>query len=62
MVLLAPPVTKATEEVVGEEPVDWVPDYVDVDRLLYPESYKLKCRLRLLHLEVDLMKTAVSDR
>lgn len=40
MVLLAPPVTKAAEEVVGEEPVDGVPDYVDVDGLLYPEPYK----------------------
>lgn len=37
MVLLAPPVTEATEEVVGEEPVDGIPDYVDIDRLLYPE-------------------------
>lgn len=42
MVLLTPPVTKATEEVVGEEPVDGVPDYVDIDGLLYPESYKDK--------------------
>lgn len=48
MVLLAPPVTKSTEEVVGEEPVDGVPDYVDIDRLLYPEPCKdkYKCKLR----------------
>lgn len=37
MVLLAPPVTEATEEVVGEESIDGVPDYVDIDGLLYPE-------------------------
>ena len=42
VVLLTPPVTKATEEVVWEEPVDRVPDYVDIDRLLYPEPYKDK--------------------
>lgn len=49
VVLLAPPVTEATEEVVGEEPVDGVPDYVDVDGLLYPEPYKdrSKSKLRL---------------
>lgn len=38
MVLLPPPVTEATEEEVGEEPVDGVADDVDVDGLLYPES------------------------
>lgn len=42
MVLLTPPVTKATEEVVGKEPVNGVPDYVDIDRLLYPEPDKDK--------------------
>lgn len=62
MVLLTPPITKATKEVVGEEPVDRVPDYVDIDRLLYPESYKLKCRSKLLDLGMDFMKTDVGDR
>lgn len=42
VVLLTPPVTKATEEVVGEEPVDWVPDNVYIHGLLYPEPYKVK--------------------
>lgn len=42
MILLTPPVTKATEKVVGEEPVDGVPDYIDIDRLLYPEPSKDK--------------------
>lgn len=37
MVLLAPPVTKATEEIVGEEAIDGIPDYVDIHRLLYLE-------------------------
>jgi len=49
VVLLTPPVTKATKEIVGQEPVDGVPDYVDIDRLLYPEpdKNKQKCKLRL---------------
>lgn len=37
VVLFPPPVAKATEEVVGEEPADGVPDYVNINRLLYPE-------------------------
>lgn len=37
VVLLTPPVPEATEEVVGEESIDGVPDYVDIDGLLYPE-------------------------
>lgn len=37
VVLLPPPVPEAAEEVVGEEAADGVPDYVDVDGLLYPE-------------------------
>lgn len=40
VVLLSPPVTEPPEEVVGEEPVDGVPDYVDIDGLLYPEPGK----------------------
>lgn len=42
MVLLTSPVPKATEEVVGKESVDGVPDYVDIDRLLYPKPGKVK--------------------
>lgn len=37
VVLLAPPVPEAAEEVVGEESIDGVPNDVDVHRLLYPE-------------------------
>lgn len=37
MVLFSSPVTKTTEEVVGQKPVDGIPDDVNVDRLLYPE-------------------------
>lgn len=37
VVLLAPPVPEAAEEVVGEESIDGVPDDVDVNRLFYPE-------------------------
>lgn len=42
MVLLAPPVTKATEEIIGEEAIDRVPDYVDIHRLVYPEPDRQK--------------------
>lgn len=42
MVLLAPPVTKATEEIVGEEAIDGVPDYIDIHRLIYPEPCKVE--------------------
>lgn len=40
VVLFPPPVTKSPEEVVGEEPIDGVPDYVNVNRLFYPEPNK----------------------
>lgn len=42
MVLLAPPVPKTPEEVVGEEAVNGISDDVDVDRLLYPEPGRNK--------------------
>lgn len=42
MVLLTPPVTKATEEVVGEKPADGVADYIYINRLPYPEPIKDK--------------------
>ena len=38
VVLLAPPVTKASEEIIGEEAVDWVSDDVDVHWLFYSKS------------------------
>ena len=37
VVLLPPPVPEPPEEVVGQEAVDRVPDYVDVDGLLHPK-------------------------
>ena len=37
VVLLAPPVPEAAEEVVGEEAVDGVSDDVDVHGLLHPK-------------------------
>lgn len=43
VVLLAPPVAEAAEEVVWEESVDGVSNDVDVHRLFYPEPDKDMC-------------------
>lgn len=40
VVLLTPPVTKPTKEVVREEAIDWISDDVDVHRLLYPKPVR----------------------
>lgn len=40
MVLLPPPVAKATKEIVGEEPVYGITDNVDINRLVYSEPDK----------------------
>lgn len=37
VVLFTPPVSKTAEKVVGKETVNWIPDYVYVDRLLHPK-------------------------
>lgn len=48
VVLLAPPVPEAAEEVVGEESIDGVPNDVDVHRLLYPEPGR-----DIMHVYID---------